>query len=260
MLETLKDMTGIFTRWHCWYLFSAQDIAMRYKRSVVGPFWISLSMGAFILGVSFVYARLFGAPFQDYLNRVATGYLMWHYLASMINEGSHSVMEAATSLKSISLPISVMAARVVARNIVVLLHNFVAVIPIMIVFGSHHFTLQVLWVIPGLAVYILLGVLVGMALGPIGARYRDISELLKTVTHLAFFVTPVIWPADRVDPDAFYIKYNPFYHLIELLRAPLLGAPATLDNWVMAVAFIAVALAGAMVSVRAASGRLVLWV
>ncbi len=259
-MEILGDFWGIIARWRCWYLMSWQDIVLRYRRSAIGPFWISLSIGIFVIGVSYVYAELFGDPFQQHLNRVATGYLLWYYLSLTVVEGSHGVTEAAGTLKSVYLPISVLAARVVARNIIILLHNFAAIIPIMIIFGGHHFTWTMLWLVPGLALYVVLGVLVGIALGPLGARYRDITEILRVTMQLLFFLTPVIWPADKISANSAIVAFNPFYHLIELGRAPMLGSAPTSENWMVALACTALFLAAALISISNARQRLPLWV
>ncbi len=259
-MEILQDLAGIFTRWRCWYLLATQDIALRYRRSVIGPFWISLSIGVFVLGVSFVYAILFDSDFKEHLNRVATGYLFWHFLSGVVTDGSHAVTEASTALKSIRLPTSVLAARVAARHAIVLLHNFAAIIPIMIIFGGHHFTLEVLWLIPAMMLYMVYGVLAGVALGPLGARFRDSTEILRVSMHLCFFITPVIWPASKVGRAGALIDYNPFYHLIELGRSPMLGTPPALEHWVSAGIVLAVLFVAATISVNVSRQRLALWI
>jgi ABC-type polysaccharide/polyol phosphate export permease len=259
-MEVVRDLSGIVTRWRCWYLLSTQDIGLRYKRSVLGPFWISLSIAAFILGLATIYAELFDAPFQDYINRLATGYVLWHYLAAMINDGAHTATEAASKVKYVQLPLSVLAARVVARNLIILAHNLAATIPILLIFGGHGFNEALLWAPLGLLIYATLGIFVAMTLGPISARFRDIPEVLKSVTQLCFFLTPVLWPADRLAASSFLLDYNPFYHLIELLRAPLLGHPPTTENLLVSVSCVAVFFVTSIWSVHAAHRRLALWV
>ncbi len=233
---------------------------MRYRRSVIGPFWISLSIGAFVVGLAFIYSQLFALPFQEYLNRLAAGYVLWHYLSAIVNEGSHAVTESASNLKSVHLPTSILAARVTARNIIVLLHNLAAVLPLMVLFGGHQFNANLLWAVAGMGLYAILGMFVVLTLGPICARYRDLPEVLKSVTQLCFFLTPVIWPADRLQGHPEIVLYNPFYHLIELVRAPMLGSPPTTDNLIAAGLCIGFFIVTSFFSAEAARQRLPLWV
>ena len=59
----------------------------------------------------------------------------------------------------------------------------------------------------------------------LGARYADFAELLRTIMRLGFFVTPIIWVPGAAGGKAGiigpFIYANPFYYLIEIIRAPL---------------------------------------
>ena len=68
---------------------------------------------------------------------------------------------------------------------------------------------------------------IGIILSIICSRYRDFSEIILSFLQIIFYATPILW-STNVIPDRFleiYITYNLFYHLIEVIRSPLIGEP-----------------------------------
>ncbi len=90
-------------------------------------------------------------------------------------------------------------------------------------------------------------------------RFRDVSQVISNIIQIAFFLTPIIWQPSQGRVSQEFILLNPFYHMIELLRAPLLGHPPTLLNWVVSLGVVAFFAAMAAVSVKISRGRIFLW-
>jgi len=81
----------------------------------------------------------------------------------------------------------------------------------------------------GIVVIALNGVWMSVFFGLISARFRDLPPLITTLVSLSFLITPVFWYRDMLRTRAMIADANPFYHFIELVRAPLLGQfPASL--------------------------------
>lgn len=55
----LQDLRDGISRWQLWGLLGWQDILQRYRRSVLGPFWITASMGVLVTALGLLYANLF---------------------------------------------------------------------------------------------------------------------------------------------------------------------------------------------------------
>ena len=53
------------------------DIVSRYRGSMLGPFWITLSMGLMVAGIGFLYANLFKVPVNEFIPYVALGIVFW---------------------------------------------------------------------------------------------------------------------------------------------------------------------------------------
>lgn len=216
----LKD--GLFL-WRTWFLLAWQDIRLRYRRSSLGPFWISISMGVTIGMTGLLYGTLFRFRLDNYFPAFAAGMLIWSLISTLITEGSHIFAEAENFLKQMKLPYSLFIFRMAARNFIVFLHNIVIFIPIILIFHVplHFCSLLSLW---GLFLILFNGITLGFILAVIGTRYRDIAQVITSLTQVVFFLTPIIWvPAMLPEKYQFAIKLNPVAQFIEIVRSPLLG-------------------------------------
>src|SRR5277367_1825430 len=86
--RALQDLVKGFCAWRIWLTLGYQDIRLRYLRSVIGPFWITLSMAVMIYTMGFLYAKLFKADLQVYYPFIAAGMVTWNFIAMNIGESS----------------------------------------------------------------------------------------------------------------------------------------------------------------------------
>jgi lipopolysaccharide transport system permease protein len=96
-------------------------------------------------------------------------------------------------------------------------------------------------------------------LGAIGARFRDIPPIVGSVVQIAFFVTPVIWKAHQLKTHAWLLPYNPFFALLEVVRAPLLGDVPSAMTWLMAAVYSVALLGATWWLMTRARGRVPFW-
>jgi ABC-type polysaccharide/polyol phosphate export permease len=96
--------------------------------------------------------------------------------------------------------------------------------------------LNTLFLIPALFIIYINSFLYGLVLAILGARFRDIIPVVKSVIQVVFFLTPVMWRPDVLSPSKQFIVYlNPFSAFIEIVRAPMLGALPSVYNMIMAL-------------------------
>ena len=153
MFAAAQDLFQTATRWRTWVLMGNQDIKLRYRRSVIGPFWISLSLAALIFALAILYSQIFNEPFADYLRWLSSGFLVWFLMSSMLIEGCSIGTEAEGQLRNASIPIPVLAARMVYRNWIVFLHN--AIVTLLAVIFGHSDAADAL-IFPGVATVLTL--------------------------------------------------------------------------------------------------------
>jgi ABC-2 type transport system permease protein/lipopolysaccharide transport system permease protein len=104
-----------------------------------------------------------------------------------------------------------------------------------------------------------IGYFLAIVLGPLCARFRDIPLVVQSAMQVTFFLTPIFWMPSAVSHRPMFTHANPFYHLIELVRAPMLGAPASAVNWQVSLWLCAMLALLAVGVVAATRRRLTLW-
>lgn len=213
-----------------WGTLGWHDIRQRYRRSVIGPFWFTLSTAIMVIVLGALYSTLLQQQIEDYLPYLAVGLVVWQYLASVANEGCTAFIGSAYLIKQIRIPLTVHVCRIAWRNFVILLHSLPVVIILMLGFG-HWPTWEFLLVPVGLGMLLLHGIWVGVALGVLCARFRDIPPIVTNLVQVIFFFTPVMWMPEILKDRAWIAELNPLYHLIETLRAPITGRPMHWESW-----------------------------
>ena len=216
---------------HLWYLLGWQDIRQRYRRSVLGPFWLTLSMGALVAALGTLYVMLFKAEIAVYVPHLALGFIVWALISSVIIEGCQVFINAESIIKQVGLPLSVHAYRLIWRNLLILFHNAAVFVVVAAIFGVWPGWAGLL-ALPGLFLLCLNGLWAVLLLGIISARFRDVPPIVASIVRICFFVTPIIWMPELVPERAMVLDLNPFYHLLEVVRAPLLGKVPGLSSWI----------------------------
>jgi ABC-type polysaccharide/polyol phosphate export permease len=242
-----------------WWLLGSNDIKARYRRSAFGQLWLTLSMGLTIAALGLLYAVLFKQDVTSYLPFIAISIITWQFFAGLINDGCSSFTGSEGYIKNMTLPLSIYPLRVVARNIVVLLHNIVLV-PIVWVILDGPVSWAALLVIPGLLLVMINGFFIGLLLGSLAARYRDLPSIMINVMQLAFFMSPVIWKPEQLNAQAqAFVWLNPFSSFLAIVRDPLLGSVPTEFAYLVALGItLANGLLALLVFARARA-RIVYW-
>ncbi len=199
------------------------DISSRYRGSILGPLWITLSMGLMVMGMGLVYSRLFGLTLHDYLPYVALGIVFFAAITGAITEGCDTFVQAAGMLSQTSLPMFTFVWRTIFRNLINLAHHLVIVVAVLAYFGFWR-TANVPVALLGLALLVINAAWGSMLAAIASARFRDIPQIVQSVMQFAMFMTPVFWKSDKFGANHIFLELNPFYHTLQAVRAPLLGA------------------------------------
>jgi len=232
----VKDFREGILSLHVWPTLSWQEIRQRYRRSTLGPFWLTLSMGAMIGGMGPLYGRLLGQDVSSYLPLLAVGIVVWQLLAALINDGCNVFISAEQFIKQMKMPFFMHVMRMVARNAIVFAHNFVVVIIVFLFFPVQTQWWSVLALL-GVLAALLNGIWIGALLGLLSARFRDIPQIVSSVVQIAFFLTPVMWTKNMLGRKQWVAELNPFFHYLDVIRAPLLGQLPSIYSWVFVLAF-----------------------
>ena len=225
-----KDIKDGFVMFHLWSRLGWKDVLHRYQRSLLGPLWLTISMGVLIGALGFLYASLFKMDLSNYLPFLTIGFIVWQLISGILLDGCNAFVSAEGIIKQIKLPLSLHIFRLLWKNLLTLLHNSVVIIAVMVIFNVH-VGINTLLVFLGLLLFVLNGLWCALLLGFLCARYRDLNPTIGSLIQLSFFVTPIIWDPSLLPDRQFVLLYNPFYHFIESIRGPLLGTPVSLNTW-----------------------------
>ncbi len=235
------------------------EIRQRFQRSLLGPFWLTLSMGIMIAALGLVFSTLLGQALGDMLPFIAVGLIFWGLLTGCINDGSNVFIGAESYIRNVPLPVSVHFYRMVARNIIIWVFNMAIYLIVLVAFRIE-LGWQVLLFIPGFALFLLNAAWMGLAASILATRYRDIPQVIANVVQVVFYITPVFWSADRLPRRFAFIDWNPLYHVLELARAPLLGHDIQLANWLFGLGLAAFGVLITAYLYRRAYARIAYWV
>jgi lipopolysaccharide transport system permease protein len=236
------------------------DIKLRYRGSLLGPFWLTLSTGAMIGALGLLYATLWKMPVAEYLPFLALSQVLWTFLSSVINEGCTGFTSSEAVIRSVRMPFFVHALRLLVRNALVLAHNVLVIVAVYAAFRIWPGWYAV-FAVPGLVLWVIDGLAIAMLLGAICARFRDIPPIVGSLLQIAFFVTPVIWQPKQLGPGKNWMLLgNPFFDVLEVVRAPLLGLAAGSHVWIAALVFSAAMCAIAWLFLSFARARIAFWV
>jgi ABC-2 type transport system permease protein len=192
-----RDLTDGFRRRELWLHLGWQDIKQRYRRSVLGPFWITIATGTTAVAMGGLYSKLFHLELSVHLPYVTLGLIIWNLINAAILEGADVFVANEGLIKQLPTPLSVHVYRLVWRQIILFAHNIVIYLVVAIIFPKP-WSWADLSVIPALGLIVLNCVWVSLCFGILATRYRDIGPLLFSVVQLLFFMTPIIWNDDTL--------------------------------------------------------------
>jgi ABC-type polysaccharide/polyol phosphate export permease len=230
----LGDLKASFRRIGLAWSLAWADVVSRYRGSILGPFWITLSMGVMVLGIGFLYATLFQIPVAQHLPYVALGIVFFGVMTGTINEGCETFVQAAGMLSQTSLPMFTFVWRTILRNLIYLAHHLVIVVIVLAFYGWRQADVPL--AVLGLLLMVANAGWLSMLVGIASARFRDIPQIVISVMQFAFLFTPVFWRADMRAGLKPVLDYNPFYHLLETVRAPLMGQAVDGRSYLVLVA------------------------
>ncbi len=257
--EAIADWWAGTRRCEAWSTLAWFDVVLRYRRSMLGPWWITLSLGLLLAGLAPLYAILLDVPLREYLPFVTLGVVSWTFIAGSLQDCCSGLVGAGAQLRLGTVPPSLLVWRIVARHAIHLAHHLLLVAAVLLWAGVPVSSTTLL-ALPGLLAIALQLHLWGLVLAIACARFRDVASVVSSALQLAMFLTPVFWEPSRLPERARFVLWNPLAATIEVFRAPLLGEMPQAHAWSIVGISLAVSALAALAVLVAQRGRLVYWV
>lgn len=253
------DIAPFLTRHVTWRALAAGDIRSKYRRTFLGPWWITATNGltAVIMGVA--AGRFLGAEINTYLPNFMVSITIWNFISSSLGELSSTMINAGGMIKAVDMPILIHVMRMVQRNLIIFLHNM-AIVPLIWLIFPWDIGIEALLFLPGLAIVYVFVVSASVITSMICVRYRDVAPVVAALLQLLFFVSPIIWqPSNTHGRAKIFLDLNPIAYLLSITRDPLMGNPIGLMNWVGALGAVMLLTAAMIYIYTRYRSRIVYW-
>lgn len=261
------DLSGGWEQRELWGHLGWQDIKQRYRRSILGPIWISITMAVTAIALGVLYAGLFGNDISVQLPYILVGFIIWGFISGCIGEGAEVFTANVGLITHLPSPLSVHVYRLIWRQVLFFLHNLVVYAVMLVVFPQ-----PLKWIdlaaVPAFGLLALNGAWVALFLGIVTTRFRDLLPITQSIVQLAFFLTPIVWiyedllnsPNPAIAQRARLAELNPFLHFIEIVRRPMLGQDQRVLNWVVVLGITIVGWALTLLLLKRFRSRVSYWV
>ena len=216
-------------------------------------------MGIMVIALGVLYAELFRQKIDDFIPFFCVGILVWTLMSSYLTESGTLFTSSESYIKQISLPFSIYVFRSSWAKLIIFGHNFVIYFGVLIYFRIWPGPVGLLAIL-GLLIVVVNGFFASLTIGMLSARFRDIPQVINSVVQILFFLTPVFWKPESLKGHAYVTEYNPFFHLLEVVRAPLLGGFPAAENYVAALLITLVNVGVSIYLFTRFRGRIAYWI
>ncbi len=213
-----NDIIGSIAHWRYWLKLGFLDIKNKYRRTFLGPLWVTGTVAVIIFAVGPLYGVIFNRPIDTYLLHLATGMTFWLFLSSTISELCTCFIDNTNIIKNSSKPLYIFLFRIISRNTIILLHNII--IPVLIAAYYGFLSLNILFLIPAIMILVLFLCIISLPVSLLSTRFRDLIPLTQNILQLFFFLTPIFWVAGTEMERFSLLHLNPFDYFISLARMP----------------------------------------
>ena len=217
-----RDLAEAIARLPLALYFAWSDTRARYRRSVLGPFWLVITTSIGVVGLGIIWSILLKVSRSEFLPPLTIGLVVWQMLAGCLADAPSVFYRQAGQIKDINLPTFLISLQLVLRHLINFAHNFLVVALVFLVF-EQHLSFTALLAAPGLVIVLLNLLWVVQMLGLIGARFRDVDPLVAAFLPILFFLSPVIYRVKQLGALRSVMAFNPLGYWIDLISQPLLG-------------------------------------
>jgi lipopolysaccharide transport system permease protein len=214
-----------------------QDVRQRYRRTILGPWWLAISTGLLILVLGILWSEIFGVDVPTFLPFFAVGYVVWTFLSGMLIEACTGFSQFEGIIKQRRIPLSTYLYRIGMRHAIILAHNAVGIALLLAWFGPA-WSVATLLVVPGLVVFAATVLMASIPTAILCTRFRDLPQVVANVLQVLFFATPIMWRPQSLRTMGWVAELNPLAHLVDVVRLPLLGTAPSPASWLWAGALL----------------------
>ena len=226
----LQDLLAVPGDFRAICVMAWDDVTAKYKRTLLGPWWVALAHLILMLGIGALLGNVFKRPFMEYVIYVGLGLTLFTPVVSSLSDGPTVFLRYKTWILGSNYALASYIVRALMNMVVMMLHQAPAII-LFFVLGKIPLHASMLLFLLGLPVMLVFSIGAMLCLAPLGVRYRDLTPATQAFTSLLIIMTPIYWDKGQLGAHNPVLLINPAYHLLQIVRAPLLGEYPSALNW-----------------------------
>lgn len=222
-----------------------KDLKNRYRKSFLGVAWSVLTPLGMVLIIGTVYSIIWGQDPKVFIPRLFTGLTPWLFITGSAESGAMCFATGEGYIKQTMTDIEIFPLRSTSVAFVNFIYSAISFFVVYIFLALDKFSIKMLMVIPGMIILFTFGAGIATIAGVINTYVRDYQPLQSLILQGMFYGTPIIYPAEMLADKGYSLIYllNPFYYIIEVVRAPMVGGPLPSINIYIIAACIALIVA-----------------
>lgn len=253
-----REIVVGFSERRIWTRLAKMAIDTQYKQNTLGPLWISANTAVLVFAFAIVYGQILKVELLPHLLYVASGIICWYLYSSILTKGCSAFIVARQLILQLPLPLSVHVYRLVFQEMIIFAYNLVVLLVIFIISGGK-LSLSILIVVPAFALIMINGFLACFLCAIVATRYRDVASSMQALVAPLMFLTPIVWSARDLTDRPIFITLNPFFHIIEIWRSPILGTKFPIESWLWVLSMTLFLLVAVAVLFKKYRDRIVFW-
>lgn len=257
----LTDSLASIRNHEYWTYTTWMKMGLGYRKTAFGPLWIMASPAVFVFALGFLFSKVLSVPREVYVPHLAIGYITWLFIINALNSAPNVFVTKRSEILQGQMRLTDLVLSNIFTAFLLFLHHLV-IIAVVFLYFRMPVGLSSLASLLGVAILLVNAYWFYIFFGIVGARYRDTVEVIQAIARLFFFITPIIWVPEDGGGGALgaFLWLNPFYHYLEVVRAPLMGNPITPLTWGVVSVGTVVGLAVSALLYRRVGRQVPLWV
>ena len=223
-MNFLKEFVRCLTNPDIWVFYSHKRIALKYKDTLLGPFWNVIN-SIFLISVLSLSYFLFLNPddFKNFIYRLSVSIFLWLFISTILRESTTTLKTKWEILNEKKIDIKNFICENIYTNFIIFIHSL-PIIMVLFFVSDFKFQFNLILTFVGLFLIITNLLLISYLITLLSAMYKDIEKIVENLVYAIFFATPIIWSENMVSEKIQNLLiFNPFYHFIVLFRDPLMN-------------------------------------
>jgi lipopolysaccharide transport system permease protein len=197
------------------FYLSIFDIKNSFKRSKIGPLWISITITIYILAIGLLFPYFFSNNIRGSLVYVGTGLVIWFYYSMTVRDCCEALTSNQSIIFSRFIDTNFYTLRIFFRHTFIFIFNLILLLLVLYFLDIRYDLFKYILTI---FILILNVYLTSYIVSLICLKYRDLTQIINVSLQLGFILSPIIWNETLLGDHLWTLHYNYFYNIIAFSR------------------------------------------